>query len=246
MIDFTIIEHNNIDSTNNYAMRLIDADKAQHGMTITAQTQNGGRGQRGNTWVDTPGMSLLMSIIVNPKRPISNQFAYNAAVAVAIANVLQKMDDNWRVYVKWPNDIIVNDKKAGGVLIENVLRGNQWTYSIIGIGLNVNQRQFDETLPFATSLKLESGTGYDIRELLQNVRGGVMGAVDNQDREEPEMDGYNRLLYRRGMKQAFREGDETWEGTIVRANNDGTLVVTKNDGTSVAFHHGQISWVWGK
>ena len=118
--EYPIIELDSIDSTNNYAMQLIDANKAQHGLTIVAQKQLAGKGQRGNTWADTPGESLLMSIIAMPDRAIHEQFVFSASVAVAIAKVLQKLNNNWQVNVKWPNDIIVNDKKAGGILIENV------------------------------------------------------------------------------------------------------------------------------
>ena len=134
-----IIELDSIDSTNNYAMQLIDANKAQHGLTIVTQSQSEGKGQRGKTWLDAPGQSLLMSIIIHPKKEINDQFVFNAAVAVAIANVLQKSNHNWDIRIKWPNDIIINAKKAGGILIENILRGSRWTHSVVGLGLNVKQ-----------------------------------------------------------------------------------------------------------
>ena len=92
-----IIELDTVDSTNNYAMQLIDANKAQQGMTIVTQSQSAGKGQRGKVWLDAPGQSLLMSIIILPNAEISAQFVFNASVAVAIADVLEKMHQQWQI-----------------------------------------------------------------------------------------------------------------------------------------------------
>ncbi len=244
MSDFTIIEHNTIDSTNNYAMLLIDANKAQHGLTITALSQDGGKGQRGKTWVDTPGESLLMSIIVNPKQAIREQFAFNAAVSVAIAKVLQKIYRNWDIRIKWPNDIIVNDKKAGGILIENVLRGNQWAYSVIGIGMNIKQERMPPELPSATSLKIASGKEFDIRQLTNEIHDAIMQVVNYPVSGPVSMKNYNDYLYRRGKRQVFRDNKYTWAATIVDAHSDGTLELRYEDGSVTHLHHGQMQWVW--
>ncbi|MCD6011532.1 MAG: biotin--[acetyl-CoA-carboxylase] ligase [Flavipsychrobacter sp.] len=244
MSDFTIIEHNTIDSTNNYAMLLIDANKAQHGLTITAQSQEGGKGQRGKIWIDSPGESLLMSIIVNPKQAIREQFAFNAAVSVAIAKVLQNAYKNWNIRIKWPNDIIINDKKAGGVLIENVLRGNQWAYSIIGIGMNIKQEHMPPELPSATSLKIASGIDFDIRQLTTDIHDAIMYMVNYPASGPASMKLYNEYLYKRGCRQVFRDNKYTWVATIVDAHADGTLELRYEDGSVTYLHHGQVQWVW--
>lgn len=244
MSDFTIIEHNIVDSTNNYAMSLIDANKAQHGLTITARSQDGGKGQRGKVWADTPGESLLMSIIVNPKQAIREQFAFNASVAVAVARVLQRICKNWNIRIKWPNDIIINDKKAGGILIENVLRGNQWAYSIIGIGMNIKQAQMPHDLPSATSLKMASGIDFDIKQLLADIHDSIMQVADHPIPAAAGMRLYNEYLYRRGLRQVFRDNKYTWAATIVDAHSDGTLELRYEDGSVTYLHHGQVQWVW--
>lgn len=242
--DFHIIELDYVDSTNNYAMQLIDADKAQPGLTVTAQSQGAGKGQRGKTWIDAPGKSLLMSIIVTPKQDISQQFTFNACVAVAIANVLQKLSPKHQLYIKWPNDIIVNDKKAGGILIENVIKGSRWTHSVIGLGLNVKQESFDANLAFATSLKIALRIDFELELLRDNIRGEVMASIMSALPADVIMEQYNDKLYMRGMKQGFCDNTGEWEATVLNAHSDGTLEVLLEDGTMQSYQHGQVNWIW--
>jgi len=241
---FPIIELDTIDSTNNYAMQLIDANKAQQGLTIVAQNQVAGKGQRGKSWLDSPGQSLLMSIIVLPQGEISSQFVFNASIAVAVANVLQKFVPAG-IHIKWPNDIIINDKKAGGILIENVLRGSRWTHSVIGLGLNVKQEAFHSSLPYATSLKIATGTGTDIAKLRDDIREYIIQAVLSPLPPEKTMAQYNDLLYKRNRKQSFRDVHAKWDASILSAHKDGTLEVQLNDGSKVFYQHGQVIWDWG-
>jgi len=239
-----IIELDAIDSTNNYAMHAIDADKAQHGLTIVAKSQEAGKGQRGKTWYDAAGQSLLMSIITAPNAAIRDQFVFNASVAAAIADVLRQLYENWDIRIKWPNDIIINDKKAGGILIENVIRGSDWTYGVIGVGLNVNQVNFPPDLPHATSLKKESKNNFDITSLRDAMREKILASVAHLLPPGPCMELYNGYLYKRGRKQLFGNGNSRWEATITGAHADGTLEVRLDDGASAFYHHGQVIWEW--
>ena len=244
MLDSCIIELDSIDSTNNYAMQLIDANKAQTGLTILAQSQTGGKGQRGKTWIDTPGQSLLMSVITTPGLAIGAQFAFNALVSVTIANVLQKLCNTWELRIKWPNDIIINDKKAGGILIENVLRGNSWTYCVIGLGINVKQGHFPAELPFATSLKIASGQDINMIKLRDDLRKEIVGCSNCPVPAGISMERYNEYLYKRGKKQSFSDSSGQWEATILGAADDGRLHVQLADGNIVFYHHGQVMWEW--
>ena len=225
-------------------MQLIDANKARQGLTITAQNQTRGKGQRGKVWADTPGQSLLMSIIIVPGREIQEQFAFNASVATAVANVLQNLATNATVWVKWPNDIIINDKKAGGILIENVLRGNKWAHSVVGLGLNVKQEHFPDELPFATSLKIATGIDINVIRLRDELRESILLCATCPLSAEKAMEQYNGWLYRRGQKQVFCDQSGKWEATILNAHKDGTIEVLLEDGTITFYHHGQVEWVW--
>ncbi len=244
LLDAPIIELDTVDSTNNYAMQLIDADTAQPGLTITTREQTQGKGQRGRQWHDIPGQSLLVSIIVRPDCPLDQQFIFNAAVAVAIAEVLTDLFEGWDVRIKWPNDIIINDKKAVGILIENVLRGSNWNYAIIGFGLNVAQASFPPELPVATSLKIASGRDYEISMLLQKIRENIFRKSCTQLSAGHIMAEYNDYLYRRGREQSFANDTDEWKATIVNTEPNGKLSVQLPDGSLVYYTHGSVQWKW--
>jgi BirA family biotin operon repressor/biotin-[acetyl-CoA-carboxylase] ligase len=244
LLEAPIIELDTIDSTNNYAMRLIDADTAQPGMTIVTREQTQGKGQRGRKWVDVPGQSLLMSLITVPPYSLSDQFVFNAAVTTAIVDVLQKLSENWDISIKWPNDIIVNDKKAGGILIENILRGNGWIYAIIGFGLNIKQVSFPAELPYATSLKIASGKEFDTAALRDMLREKILAYTSMPAPANEVMDKYNSYLYRKGKLQSFGNGTDEWEATILHANANGALQVQMADGSIVPYMHGAVVWNW--
>ena len=243
LLDAPIIELDTIDSTNNYAMRLLDADTAQPGLTITAATQTQGKGQRGNSWQDEPGASLLMSIITHPPYGLDNQFLFSAAAAVAVANVLQKLSETADVRIKWPNDIIINDKKAGGILIENVLRGSKWSYGVIGLGLNVTQTHFPAALPHATSL-LAEGVHAEVHSLREALRKAILADTAGRRSAEEVMERYNEHLFRKSDSQVFRKNGEEWYGKTDHVSADGKLHVVLPDGEIVAYVHGKVEWVW--
>jgi len=245
ILDAPIIELDTIDSTNNYAMRLIDADTAQPGMTILAQQQTGGKGQRGRTWLDIPGQSILMSIICVPMHKLDEQFIFNACVITGIADVLQGLNENWDIRIKWPNDIIVNDKKAGGVLIENVLRGSNWSYSIIGIGLNVLQPKLDESLVYGTSLKIESGINYPVYELAGQLRTEILKNIYTIDSKIDIMKRYNNYLFHKGQDQAFVDATgREWKARVIDVSDKGLLRVQLADGSITGYVHGVANWKW--
>lgn len=227
-------------------MRLVDADTALPGLTIVTREQTEGRGQRGRKWQDNPGESLLMSIVVRPMHTPDRQFPFNAEVATAIVEVLQNFSESWDVRIKWPNDIIVNDKKAGGVLIENVLRGNQWTYAIIGFGLNVNQLLISNELPYATSLAIEAGKTFNMEEIRNAIREKILLNVYAGMPETSVMKLYNEYLYRRNSWQGFADGQNEWVAEVCSVSPEGQLLVKLEDGTEVAYTHGMVNWNWGK
>lgn len=131
--------------------------EAPHGLVVAAREQTAGRGQRGNTWESGPGLNLSFSIVLRPAgiHP-ARQFCISEAVALAVAETVEEelrsngVDD--RVYVKWPNDIYVGDRKICGILIENTITGTHIDKSIVGIGLNVNQREFLSDAPNPVSI----------------------------------------------------------------------------------------------
>ena len=244
LLDAPIIELDTIDSTNNYAMRLIDADTAQDGLTLIARHQTQGKGQRGKSWQDDGVDSLLMSLIVCPAYTLDQQFVFSAAIAVAIADTVQLLCENSHICIKWPNDIIVNDKKAGGILIENVLRGSKWMYAIIGLGLNVKQASFPSDLPLATSLFYASGKEIDIEQLGYLVRRKLLEAISEPKPAEEVLKEYNDLLYRKGQRQLFTEGENESYVQVCEVLPNGQLMVQHDNGSIAYYTHGIENWKW--
>lgn len=225
-------------------MSLIDADTAQPGLTILAKEQTRGKGQRGRKWVDGYAQSILMSIIITPNYELRDQFLFNAAAATAIADTLQSLNEYWDVRIKWPNDIIINDKKAGGVLIENVLRGDRWAYCIIGFGMNVLQEQLPEDLPYATSLAIQSGKNYNVEQLAEDIRAQILRKVYNNTPAENTIQEYNDYLYRKDQLQVFTDADKEWEARIEQVTKEGQLQVLLDNGERVWYTHGSVNWRW--
>ena len=162
-----------IASTNDYMRELLTkGEKITEGTVVIAENQHGGKGQRGNKWVSEPGANLTFSIVLYPKflRP-SDQFELSKAISLGIISYLaDTLPVNLsEIKVKWPNDIYVGSEKVCGILIENLVSGNRLTHSIVGIGLNVNQKIFDKSLSNPSSMKLLSETEYDLSLTLNGL-----------------------------------------------------------------------------
>lgn len=245
LLNAPVIELDTIDSTNNYAMRLIDADTAQPGLTIVSDMQTAGKGQRGRIWVDTPNESLLMSIVVQPPYDVEHQFAFNVTVSLAIADYLQDLKENWDVRIKWPNDIIINDKKAGGMLIENVIRGSQWAYAVVGLGVNVLQQEMPADLPFSTSLRIESGKQFVIFDLVTGIRERILTYLDAMPEPNRMIRLYNEILFRKDTQQRFKIGNDEFTATITGVTHNGLLQLSLDNGSTINYSFGAIEWICG-
>ena len=237
-----ILRFDTLESTNNYAAKIIDADKAQAGLTIVAKEQSAGRGQRGNSWKAAHNQSVLMSIVLKPRSPIDEQFVFLSTVSVAVAQAIQSLDQGLRVRIKFPNDIIVNDKKAAGILIENALRGNHWTHAIIGLGINVLQSHFED-LPQATSLLMESGKAFSIEELMLLARTAIVERLVGEPTED-YVEEYNRLLFKNNERQSIRIEGSLIDVIILGVSRQGFLQVQLPNGTVQKLAHGSFSWIW--
>ena len=159
---YDIIWIDNVDSTNDEARRRIDS--LDNLSVISTYEQTAGRGQRTRSWCSEAGKNLLFSIVLkNPAILPSQQVRISDIAAESVKELLANHDIE--AWIKPPNDIWVKEKKICGILIEHSLIGNRISWSIIGIGLNVNQSSFPDDLPNPTSMILEN-KGFDIEDLL--------------------------------------------------------------------------------
>jgi BirA family biotin operon repressor/biotin-[acetyl-CoA-carboxylase] ligase len=166
-----LIELPSIDSTNIYAMEQIKAGKAISGSCYNTPFQTHGQGQHGRVWESEKGQNLLCSYVLELKslNPAKNwgpedQKGLSAAVAIG-AKAFFGANAGDETLIKLPNDIYWRDRKAGGILIENSLRGTDWTWSVIGIGFNINQTSFSPDAPNPVSLRQITGRQWEIARL---------------------------------------------------------------------------------
>jgi BirA family biotin operon repressor/biotin-[acetyl-CoA-carboxylase] ligase len=235
-----------VDSTNNYAMHMIDAATAAHGDVVLAGSQTGGKGQRSKSWYDTPGESLLMSVIVAPDVPLTVQPGFLAAAAVAVAEVIAQYVSFGKTAIKWPNDILIEDKKAVGILIENVVHGMEWQWAVVGIGINVGQQSFPEDLPHATSLRMHMDEAPQVEALAAEVADAVLSACSALKGHSVEtiLQAYNERLYQRHQLQAFRWGYDIIVRRVLEVDSGGRLAVRNQDGDVEHLAHGSVEWIW--
>ena len=161
-----------VESTNTYAMDLLRNVNAIEGTVVYTDNQTKGKGQRGALWSSKIAQNITMSIILKPLfLSIGNTFYLSKISALAVYDVLAEIlaDSQYDIKIKWPNDILVNQQKISGILIENNFTSTNIQYSVIGIGLNINQDDFDDFERTATSLKLFSNTIHSREEILEKL-----------------------------------------------------------------------------
>jgi BirA family biotin operon repressor/biotin-[acetyl-CoA-carboxylase] ligase len=231
-----------VDSTNNYAMQQVQANQAPHGSTWFAREQTAGKGQRGKRWITTPDQNIMLSTVVVPPLPASRQFALSATVALACYDFYKNYAGE-ETSIKWPNDVYWRDRKAGGILIENVFRGADWLNAIVGIGINVNQVVFDPSLPNPVSLKQITGKDFDAiqlgRELCQALENRFQQLVAGNGSDI--MQEYQQVLYKMHQPVTLKKGAILFETTITGVSDTGRLLT--KDAVDREFDFGEVEMV---
>jgi len=240
-----IIKLNAIDSTNSYIKKLANEKAIESYTVVVAKYQTSGRGQLGAKWVSEGGKNLTFSILINlDKFKIKHQFYLSMAVVLAVLATV-KMNVKTSFYVKWPNDILAEKDKVTGVLIENVLRGNYIKQSIIGIGLNVNQIKFPESIRNVTSLKKIVGTDFNKEELLKSILTNIqyyISYIENEDfLKLKEL--YLASLYKYNQPTMFKDKFGTiFLGKIVDVFEDGRLIIELENKTIRKFNLKEVKF----
>lgn len=215
-------------STNAEALKVLQLNpKVSEGTVIITSNQTAGRGQRGNTWESEAEKNLTFSLILKPSflHP-KEQFKLNIAVSLALFDYLTTQVSD--VKIKWPNDMMLGNQKTCGMLIENQINGQQLLTSVIGIGLNMNQKNF--MMPTATSLSRKSGEEYDLNQALADLLQWIEARYLQLRAGVDMMPEYLDALYGRGETRNFKSGDETFEGIITGVDSVGLLEVTFGSG----------------
>lgn len=236
---FTILD--TVDSTNNYAMGRIHDGMAKHGMAWFAKEQTAGKGQRGKTWTMEKAKNIVMSLVVEPNSvPISSQFHLSAAVALTCFEFFNTLARG-ETTIKWPNDLYWRDRKAGGILIENVLQGKNWKWAVIGIGININQTEFPKTLFNPVSLKQVTGLTFDSIDLAKQLCDMLMKNLLDPGSMDAVIKLYNAHLYKINKKVSLKKDGVQFDTVIKEVSAAGRLITA--DSIEKAFDFGEVEWV---
>ena len=240
---FTILER--VDSTNNYAMALIKKGLATSGEAVFAMEQTSGKGRRGKSWQSEKGENTILTISAEMQwLSVQQQFKVSVGVAVGcvafLSNYLKES-----IKIKWPNDIYINDSKAGGVLIENVIHGNLWQWAIIGIGLNINQTNFGGADFNAVSLKQLTGQSYDVIQLSRELHEIILSKINELEKGNftKLFEEYNEKLFCRDKSVKLKKGNIVFETTIIGVSESGELIT--KDAMEKKFAFDEVVWLIG-
>ena len=217
----------------------------REGDIIWAERQTAGRGQRGHTWQSNEGENLTFTALLEPTfLPPSEQFSLLQVVALAMADMLSEYGIEAKI--KWTNDIYVGDSKLVGILMEHKLQGTVIGRTIAGIGLNVNQTEFDPELPNPTSMRLIAGREFDRKEVLERIALHLKNRYEMLRRGEIKqlhLD-YHQRLYRLGEEHTYALPDGTrFRGVIEGVESQGALKITTPQGEAYKFLFKEVEFV---
>ena len=215
-----------------------------YGTVFFALEQTQGKGQRSKTWESKPGENIVMSIYTDSRGlTVYEQVIFSFATSLAAYKLLKKYAGD-ETSIKWPNDIYWRDRKAGGILIENVIKGNSWDYSVIGIGININQTTFEKMDRQPVSLKQITGKTFD-PILLAKELCIELESILNKVGESPLdwlISQYNDALYKKGQSVTLKKDNIQFDALIKGVNKKGNLVVEQGFEREYVF--GEVSWVF--
>jgi BirA family biotin operon repressor/biotin-[acetyl-CoA-carboxylase] ligase len=230
-----------IDSTNSYALKLIANSTPIEGTAISADIQTAGKGQYGREWQGLAHENIYLSIILKPHfLKIHQQFLMNKAVTVAISEAIEVLT-NIPVKIKWPNDLYIGHQKTGGLLIQNTLQGSKINTTIVGIGINVNQKSFIG-LPNPTSIFLKTKQNWSLSRFYISIFNQLEKWYEKLKQLEINSieKVYHQKLYRNGENVLFKINDLHMSGIVQGVDQIGRIVISHN-GIIKAYHHGEIN-----
>lgn len=215
-------------STNEEAAALIARGEASDGLVVITGRQTAGKGQRGNVWESEADKNLLLSVVFRAGflDPADN-FRLTVFSSLALCDLLEPLLPAPGPRIKWPNDIMAAGGKLAGILIENTIRGSRMEWTVIGIGLNVNQHRFAAS--GAVSLASVGGREYDPEHLAFDLFQHLGRRIDQLRRVAAGLfDEYHRRLFWKGERHFFEAGGVVLEGQIEGVTPAGRLQLLTN------------------
>jgi BirA family transcriptional regulator, biotin operon repressor / biotin---[acetyl-CoA-carboxylase] ligase len=231
------------DSTNNHAMNEARMGQTSDGTAYFALDQYQGKGQRAKTWNSKPGENIILSVVKDCSGlQLNNQFQLSVAVALACFDFFSAYAGD-ETRIKWPNDLYWRDRKAGGILIENMVKADRWDKAIIGMGININQTAFDEMEGKPVSLKQITGKAFDpiilAKELCQHLE-NRFSILKNKPFAQL-LSAYNKQLFKKDEVVTFKRNNILFQAKVNGVDKDGHLLIMHGVEERIPF--GEITWL---
>ncbi len=238
-----IVYYEETDSTNNRAKDAGEKGR-QHGTLFVADQQSAGKGRRGRRWVSPSGTSIYMSLLLRPEIAPNSAPMLTLVMGLSVAEGIRRVT-GMDAGIKWPNDIVVNKKKICGILTEMAAEMEYINYVVIGVGINVNQREFpSEIRDMATSLRMEGGHTYQRSEIvaavLEEFEKNYKTFTESKDLSGIQ-DAYNAILVNRRQEVKVLEPGNEYEAFAEGINKTGELIVDLPDGSKKEIFSGEVS-----
>ena len=231
-------------STNSFLKDLSDEKALEEGTVVVANEQVAGKGQAGNYWEAEPNRNITMSLVFFPGfLPIERHFLLSEAIALGIKDCLDCYVKE--IAIKWPNDIYYQNRKLGGILIENDIMEKTISRSVVGIGLNVNQMVFREETPNPISLKQITGKEFDLEILVNKLANSIFSRY-KQLRDEDFgtiVKDYYKVLYRKDGFYPFKDANHSFLARIESVGDDGFLYLMSDDGEQFRYAFKEVSFI---
>ena len=240
-----LIKLDAIDSTNEFLKGISNQQNTENFTVVTAENQTNGKGQRGAVWNSEVGKNLIMSVLIKDFLIHTNAiFNLNIAFSLAVISTLIKKNIP-DLSIKWPNDILSANKKIGGILIENIIKSDGTILSIVGLGLNVNQTNF-EGLPKASSLAVVTGKEFDKEKLLLDIITNLeMNVAASKLNPASLRQQFVAALYKKNIPMPFtNQKEEKFMGIIQGISPVGRLQVLLEDDSVAEFDIKEIQMLY--
>ncbi len=240
-----LIKLDAIDSTNEFLKGLSSKQTLENFTVVTAENQTKGKGQMGSVWSSEVGKNLIMSVLIkNFLTDVSQIYNLTIVVSMAVIQVLEELNIP-ELSIKWPNDIMSDNKKIGGILIENSIKSDGKISSVIGLGLNINQINFDN-LPKASSLALICNASFDKDEMLLKIINELKKNIQNwTENSNVLLHNYSNKLFKKGIPMPFsKRNSENFMGIIQGVSDTGKLEILLEDDSIMDFDIKEIQMLY--
>lgn len=242
-----IIHLEEVDSTNSYAENLLKTKSVEEGTIIVAEKQTAGKGQGDHVWLSEPGKNLTFTLILHPEFiKAEDQFTINMMVALGIVDFLKNLIPKEDFKIKWPNDIYWNQRKLGGVLINHFISGSKLEHTIVGIGLNVNQVEFNSQLPNPVSLKQINEGPFDLKLLLTDLCEAIAKRYTSTEAcaHEELKKSYLEIVLGNGKLRSYKMHNQMLQATIKDVDRFGRLILLTSQQEILTCSFGEIEFVF--